>query len=423
MIIPALSPMLHCLLFFFLLLLPPLELASVSPKVVLGIDMLLKGTYGHLLKNKRVGILANHTSVNGQLENSVDLLIRYSKQERFTITAFFAPEHGLSGSSHASAFIEDGVAGANIPVYSLHGKTKRPTKEMLDRIDVLIFDIQDIGSRSYTYVNTLFFAMEEAAKWKKRVIVLDRPNPINGITVDGPMLHDPWRSIVGYINVPYCHGMTVGELARFFNEEYRIGCDLHVISMEGWDRRMTFADTGLTWLPTSPQIPEDSTPWFYPATGILGELQIVSIGVGYTLPFKIVGAPWIDGERFAKHLNDQKLPGVRFHPFHFQPFFGKFAKEECHGVLISITDHSQFLPVTTQYVLIGILKSLYPAKFQAALQALSHRKEMFCKVNGNEEIYRILKEEPYVAWRLRSFEQKERGIFLENRKKYLNPNY
>lgn len=404
---------------FVIFLSPQVLTAAKGSEVVVGIDILLSGEYSQHLKGKRIGIITNHTAINGNMESTIDLLKKHSKSIGFSISALFAPEHGITGSSHAEVQINDSVEKNGIPIFSLHGKTKRPTKEMLDHVDVLIYDIQDIGSRSYTYITTLFYAMEEAAKYGKQVIVLDRPNPLNGLTVDGPMMEERWRSIVGYINVPYCHGMTVGELARFFNAEYKIGCYLEVIPMKGWKREMTFQDTGLHWVPTSPQIPESSSVWFYPTTGILGELQIVSIGVGYTLPFKIVGAPWIDADHFSSALNAQKFPGVKFLPFHYQPFYGKFSKSECHGTLIEITDKEKYKPVSTQFLIIGVLKNLYSEKFEEAVKKMDNRKDMFCKVNGTEEIYRLMNEERHIIWKLKSVNQKERENFLALRKKYL----
>jgi len=184
----------------------------------------------------------------------------------------------------------------------------------------LLFDVQDIGTRSYTFISTLFYCMEEAAKASIPFIVLDRPNPMGGIVVDGPLLDEEWRSFLGYIKVPYCHGMTIAELALFFNEEYKVGCKLTVIPMRGWKRTMVFTQTGLPWMPTSPQIPEADTPFFYPATGLIGHCSIVNIGIGYTLPFKLVGAPWVEAEKFADALNQQKLPGVYFSLFITVPF-------------------------------------------------------------------------------------------------------
>lgn len=393
--------------------------ASVKP----GIEVLLSEANISLLKGKRIGLLTNHTAVNNQMVTSVNLLKAAAQANDFTITALFAPEHGITGASHADESVKDETDPDGIPIFSLHGTTQRPTLAMLKNVDVLIYDIQDIGARSYTYITTLFYSMEEAAKAKIPLIVVDRPNPINGITVDGPMLEDKWRSIVGYINVPYCYGMTIGELARYFNEEYHVGCKLKVIPMEGWKRKMSFADTGLPWVPTSPHIPESTTPLYYPMTGILGELQLVNIGVGYTLPFKLIGAPWIHAQKLAVQLNQQKLPGVLFQPFYYKPFYGKFTQQPCQGVIIHVTDPIKYKPVTTQYVIIALLKSLYPKQFQKALEASSHRKDMFCKVNGTEDIYTILHQKQYFAWEVRDFHRQEREPFLKKREKYLLAEY
>lgn len=393
--------------------------AEETPVVIVGIDVLLQGPSLERLINKRIGLITNHTAVNGEMLSTIDLLKAQAGKYRFSITAIFAPEHGLTGSGYASEKIDNGSTSDRTPIYSLYGKQQRPTPEMLKNVDLLIYDMQDIGSRSYTYVTTLFYAMEEAAKLRIPVMVLDRPNPINGLVVDGPMLEEKWRSIVGYINVPYCHGMTVGELATFFNNEYFIGCELEVIPMKNWQRKMTFAETGLLWVPTSPNIPEASTAMYYPMTGILGDLSIVSIGIGYTLPFKIVGAPWIDAIGFAKALNAQKFAGVHFRPFYFKPFYGKFAHQECQGVMIIVTDPLVYQPVTVQYLLIGILKSLYPHQFEVALKASVAKKEMFCKVNGNEEIYRLISKEKNIVWKLRAFQQEERKAFVKKRRYYL----
>jgi uncharacterized protein YbbC (DUF1343 family) len=406
----------------WLLLLSPLYGYAV-PKVIVGSDRLFTEEYASLLKGKRVGLITNHTAINRQLIPTHQLLKQHAAPQGYQVTALFAPEHGIDGAAYAFERIEDLHDLDGIPIYSLHGSTQRPTKEMLQKIDLLLYDIQDIGSRSYTYITTLFYAMEEAAKFDIPVIVLDRPNPINGIVVDGPMVEPKWRSLVGYINVPYCHGMTIGELAKFFNSEYAIHCKLTVIPMKGWKRRMSFSDTGLTWIPTSPHIPEPTTPFFYPITGLLGELQLVNIGVGYTLPFKLIGAPWIDAEPFARELNRHKLPGVTFLPFHFRPFFGRFKMEDCQGVQIIITDPLRYKPVSTQYLIIGILKNLYPEEFKKALVAAKKRKEMFCKVNGTEEIYRIIAEQEHIIWPLRAVHQKEKEAFLLQRKKYLQPEY
>jgi uncharacterized protein YbbC (DUF1343 family) len=387
-------------------------------KVQLGIDCLFQE--GHLgqLKGKKIGVITNHTGVNGELKSTAELIKMHATD--YTLRALFAPEHGIHGKAYAEENIEDVQDFHGIPVYSLYGKTRRPTDDMLKDIDVLIYDIQDIGCRSYTYATTLYYAMEEAAKRNITIIVCDRPNPINGIIVDGPLLNEEWRSFIGYINVPYCHGMTIGELAKFFNEEYKINCTLKVIPMKGWKRTMSFRETGLSWIPTSPNIPEPDTPLYYATTGILGELNLVNLGGGYSLPFKLIGAPWIDAPLFAQHLNAQKLPGVRFLPFHYRPFFGGHKGIDCQGVMIMITDNQTYRPMAVQYLLLGALKTLYPEKVMTHLASLEEfRKRLFSLANGTDQIFSILSNEKYIAWKLIEFQKEERQEFLEIRKKYL----
>lgn len=394
-----------------------------SASVQLGVDRLFTKEYDSILRGKRIGLVTNHTAVDRQFQSTSFLMKKYAKEKEFVLQALFAPEHGLTGNQYASENVKDAKDKDGIPIYSLHGETRRPTLAMLKNLDLIIYDIQDIGSRSYTYISTLFYVMEEAAKRHLPVLILDRPNPINGIIVDGPLLEEKWRSMVGYINIPYCHGMTVGELALYFNEEYKIGCELTVIPMKGWKREMSFQDTGLKWVPTSPHIPEANTAFYYPMTGLLGELQLVNIGIGYTLPFKVVGAPWLDGVLLAQRLNAQKFPGVYFYPFSYRPFFGRYAKEDCQGIFIMITNPRTYQPIATQYLIIGILKSLYPQKFQKALELSTEKQTMFHKLNGTAEVYRILKEEKYVTWKLRDLYQKDKNAFLIKRKKYLISDY
>jgi len=388
-----------------------------------GIDRLMEEEFLFLLKGKRIGLIANHTSINNSLQSTAEVLKSKAAANGYSLVALFAPEHGFTGAAYAYQSVDEAKDHDNVPIYSLYGKTERPTDQMLKNIDLLIFDIQDIGTRSYTYIATMFYAMEEAAKHNIAFMVLDRPNPINGLIVDGPLLEDNWRSSLGYVNVPYCHGMTVGELARFFNEQYDIQCQLEVIPMKGWQRWMTFTDTGLTWIPTSPYIPEPDTPFFYPTTGILGELRFINIGIGYTLPFKLVGAPWIDAKHFAEHLNAQKFPGVHFRPFYYTPVYGRFAKENCQGVFIVVTDEAKFKPVSTQYLLLGMLKSLYPEKFNEAIVAAKKRKETICKLNGTEQIYHLIVNEKYISWKLCEVHAKEREAFIKLRKRYLINDY
>ena len=394
------------------------SLQAQLPKVELGVDVFFKEQGIKELKGKRVGLVTNHTGVNSQLRSTISLFLDQSSGVK--LVALFAPEHGIHGGGYAWEHIDDNKTLRGIPIYSLHGATRRPTAHMLKGIDVLVYDIQDIGCRSYTYTTTLFYVMEEAAKYHIPVIVLDRPNPINGLIVDGPMLEEKWRSFIGYLNVPYCHGMTIGELAEFFNQHYGIGCQLKVISMKGWKRWMSYKDTGLYWVPTSPQIPEEDSPLFYATTGVLGELSIVNIGIGYTLPFKVVGAPWIEGQTFAARLNDQNLPGVRFFPFYYRPFYGLYKGEECQGVLILVTNSQTYRPFLVQHMLIGLLKNLYPKQIESRLAALEQaKKTLFCKANGNEELLNILFKEKYIAWKMILFQKKDRELFVKERHRYL----
>jgi uncharacterized protein YbbC (DUF1343 family) len=395
----------------------------LQASVQLGVESLFSPPYQSILSGKKIGLITNHTAIDSHGRSTIDLFKQNATTFGYSLQALFAPEHGLTGLQYANESVAHERDRDGVPIFSLHGSTRRPTTAMLADITLLVYDIQDLGSRSYTYSSTLFYIMEEAAKAHIPVLVLDRPNPLGGLLVDGPMLEKEWRSFVGYINVPYCHGLTIGELARYFNGEYQIGCALTIIPMQGWRRDMTFDETGLMWIPTSPHIPESCTAFYYPTTGFLGELQLVNIGVGYTLPFKLVGAPWIDATQFAKQLNAQHFPGVYFYPFHYRPFFGRFVGQACHGVLIAVTDPHAYLPVTTQYLLMGMLKNLYPSDFQKALESSRHCQEMFNKVNGTAEVYRMLKEEKYLIWKLRALHQKEREHYLLKRRAYLIADY
>ena len=385
---------------------------SASPTVSAGVDVFFDDGHFTHLKEKRIGLLTNHTGVDSKMCSTFQRF-----QKLTNLAALFSPEHGLKGQHYAWEPIGHGDE-LGIPVYSLHGDTRRPSSEMLKNIDVIIYDIQCTGVRAYTYPTTLFYMMEEAAKLGIEVVVLDRPNPINGVIIDGPMLEEKWRSYIGYINVPYCHGMTIGELAHFFNEEYQVGCKLKVIPMKGWDRTMSYRDTGLAWIPPSPNVPEPDTPLFCPSTGILGELGLLNIGIGYTLPFKVVGAPWIDAKSFAEKLNGQKLPGVHFQPYHFRPFWGLYKGLDCQGILIQITDTKIYKPLSVQFLLLGMLKSLYPDQFAIQFSNAS-KKDLFCKANGTEKVFETLLKEKYPAWKLIEIHKSEREAFLEKRKKYL----
>lgn len=387
--------------------------------VKLGVDVFFEKALFNKYKDKNIAILTNHTGVDSNLKPTINRFI----ENKLNIKAIFTPEHGLYGSAYAFEKVKNSNLSKDLPIYSLHGNTRRPTSQMLEGLDVIFFDIQEIGCRAYTYFTTLSYVMEEAAKKNIEVVVLDRPNPLGGDLVDGPMLEDEWRSYIGYINVPYCHGMTIGELALYFNDEYKIQCNLTVIPMEGWKRQFSYEDTELFWIPPSPYIPEPDTPFYSTATGILGELKILNIGIGYTMPFKIVGAPWIDANLFAEKLNSQKLPGVYFHPFYFKPFYGLYKGEECQGVKIIITDKKKYKPVSVQYLILGIIKSMYPKEFEKRLVKSKKCIDLFCKANGTEKIYQILLKEKYPAWKMIELQNSQNKFFTEKRKKYLIPSY
>ncbi len=390
----------------------------VFGSVKTGVDVFFAQEHYHALAGQRVGLITNHTGFNSRLESTIDLFKKHEGEYQFV--ALFAPEHGIRGICYAEEHIEHAKDCDGIPIHSLHGATRRPTEEMLRNIDVLVFDIQDIGTRTYTFASTLLCAMEEAAKYGIRVVVLDRPNPINGVIVDGPMMDPQWRSFIGYLDVPLCHGFTMGELARYFNGEYQIGCDLHVVKMENWQREMSFEETGLPWTPTSPHIPNSRTALFYPTTNMIGEiLKDVSVGVGYTLPFEVIGAPWIDAEKFAAALNEQDFAGVRFQPFYFRPFFGRHKARNCAGVRIVVTDVRTYRPVATQFLILGVIKSLYPAQFEKRLDSSKEKRLLVCKVSGSSEVDRIVQEEKYLTWQLIAVDKGKRDTFLKTRDKYL----
>jgi uncharacterized protein YbbC (DUF1343 family) len=260
-------------------------------------------------------------------------------------------------------------------------------------------------------------SMKEAAKHRIPFIVLDRPNPLGGELVDGPVLDMNFESFIGAGPVAYVHGMTVGELALFFNGELEMGCELTVVPMEGWKRSMRWQDTGLEWMPTSPHIPEPDTPLFYAATSMLGELPLVSVGVGYTLPFKVVGAPWIDAGKIAGRLNAKKLPGVHFQPFHFTPFYRHYKDEFCGGFRILVSDKKGFRPVSTGYHIIETLIDMYPEEFDTGKLSRYH-ESMFNQANGTDRILDMFRGKLPAADIIESCEG-EIAAFKEKREKYL----
>ena len=392
----------------------PAGLMNQAPTPVkLGIEVLIEKN-PDLLKGKRGGLITNRTGVDSQLRSSIDLI---RSLPDVNLTALYAPEHGVRGGLRD--FIHHSVdEKTGIPVFSLYGATRKPTGEMLKDVDVLVFDLQDIGSRSYTYISTLKLCMQESAKYRIPFIVLDRPNPVNGTLVDGPVLDPKFESFIGPGPIAYLHGMTIGEIAQYFNEEFQIHCDLEVIPMEGWQRRMTWRDTGLVWTPPSPNIPEADSAWFYPITGILGELSLVNEGVGYTLPFKVVGAPWIDAEEISGLLNRRNIPGVYFQPFNFTPLSHIHKDKFCGGFKIIITDENPLRPVVVGYHIMDVLLRKYPKQFNFSLPVSKKRLRTFDNANGTDTIRLRLEDGVPVEEIVKDYQP---GLeeFLKKRERYL----
>ncbi len=389
-----------------------------AAQVKSGIEVLAASDFS-MLNGKRVGLVTNPTGITSAYESTVDVLARSSKVK---LVALFGPEHGVRGDVTAGGKVDtftDSVTG--LPVYSLYGKTRKPTPDMLKGIDVMIYDIQDIGSRSYTYINTLAYVMEAAAEQNIEVVVLDRPNPLNGARVEGNILDLKFRSFVGQYPIPYVYGMTCGEFAQMLNGEgwlaNGVQCKLTVVKMEQWKRWMHWDNTKLPWVPTSPHVPNMESALYYSAIGMLGELETMNIGVGYTMPFQLVGQEWINGRQLADALNAKKLPGVRFRPISYKPYYGKQIGKQLSGVQIHITDRSAMNLTNLQLHVIETLIALYPEKNPFTL-ADSSRNAMFDKVAGTDLVRKQLSvgvpaETIIASW------TKEIAAFMSIRKKYL----
>ena len=332
--------------------------ADKTPRVLNGIDV-LRGQNFAPLSGKRVGLVTNQTGVSADGTTTIDLLFR---SDACKLVALFSPEHGIRGNVDDTVDSSVDVA-TGLPIYSLYGKTRRPTAEMLGKIDVLVFDIQDIGARFYTYGTTMAYCMEAAAKANMPFYVLDRPNPIGGVRVEGPMLDADKTSFEGYIPMPVRHGMTMGELARYFNRENRIGAQLHVVEMKGWRRSYYFWDTGQVWINPSPNMRTMAAAILYPGVSLLDRTN-VSVGRGTGRPFEMVGAPWIDPRLLAAELQVAGTPGIRCVPVFFTPNSDSNQGKQCGGVNLQITDLAELNSVQVGLTLISVLHKLYPKQFE-----------------------------------------------------------
>jgi uncharacterized protein YbbC (DUF1343 family) len=356
------------------------------------------------LRGRRVGLITNHTGVDSQGRSTVELLAHASGVQ---LVALFSPEHGIAG--HAGDSVASSKdASTGLPIYSLYGEHNRPTDEMLQGIDALVFDVQDAGVRFYTYTTTMGYCMEEAAKKGIKFYVLDRPNPITGDIVEGPMLDADRTSFVAYFPVPARYGMTIGELAQFYNVENHINVELHVIPMKGWHRNYFFESTGLRWIPPSPNLRTLKGSILYPGLEILQNAG-VSVGRGTEAPFEEFGAPWINGEEVSMELNARNLPGLRFTNHPFIPVSGLYAGERCGGVGIKVMDRASVRSMLMGLEIVSILQKRHPTNFETAKTAL---------LLGNQETVRQLQagipsREIIAGW------AKDLAAYEQTRRKYL----
>jgi uncharacterized protein YbbC (DUF1343 family) len=387
------------------------------PKVQTGIEVLRQRGF-HILKGKRVGLITNPTAVDASLRSTVDIL---AGAPGVKLVALFGPEHGVRGEFAAGDIVgttTDPKTG--VPAYSLYGRNRKPTADMLRDIDLLIYDIQDIGCRSYTYISTMGLAMEAAAEAGIPFVVLDRPNPLGGLRVEGNLAEKGFFSFIGQFPIPYVYGLTCGELAKLLNGEKMLSggvqCSLVVVPMKGWRRTMTFQQTGLPWVPTSPHVPMETSPAFYVATGVLGELGVISEGVGYTIPFRVLAAPWINPYAMADAMNALKLPGTLFRPIIFKPFFGRMKDSTLYGVQIHLTDEKAAELMPIQFHFLEVHNRLYPDRNPFTL-AGSSRLGAFDRAVGTDRIRTLFGDSMRYS-DVQEYLSKDVKKFRETSKKY-----
>lgn len=371
---------------FILFITLTLTACGQSAQVITGIENLKESNF-KILEGKKVGLITNPTGVDFKLKSTIDILY---EAKNVNLVALFGPEHGVRGDYAAGDKIETYIdSQTNLPVYSLYGNTRKPTTEMLKGIDVLVYDIQDIGCRSYTYISTMGLAMESAAENNIEFVVLDRPNPLGGLKVEGNLVEDGYYSFVSQFKIPYVYGLTCGELAKMLNEERMLNggkkCRLIVVPMKNWKREMLFKETGLEWVLTSPHVPHEYSPQYYVSTGVMGELGIVSEGIGYTLPFQVFAAEWINANVLAEKMNSLNLDGVIFRPITIKPYYGGDVNKELHGVQIHILNSNKVNLMSLQFLFMQINNELYPDHnpFKMAERAALN---MFDKVTGTSKI-------------------------------------
>ncbi|MDP3431532.1 MAG: DUF1343 domain-containing protein [Bacteroidota bacterium] len=389
--------------------------AFAASKVKTGIEVLRDNNF-KILQGKRVGLITNPTGVDSQLKSTVDIL---NEAPGVKLVALYGPEHGVRGDVYAGDKVETTIdKQTGIPVYSLYGKTRKANAEMLKGVDVLVYDIQDIGCRSYTYISTMGLAMEAAAENNIEMVVLDRPNPVGGLKVEGNLAEDKFISFVSQFKIPYLYGLTCGELAKLLNGEKMLGtqCKLTVVPMKGWKRKMTFDQTGLPWVLTSPHVPHATSSFYYAASGILGEFSFMSIGVGYTLPFQLFAKDSIDASALTKRLNDLRLPGVLFRPIYLKPFYAVGQGKNYSGVQFYLTDYKKVRLTEIQFYVMQEMAALYPDK-KCFGPDTEKRYDMFDKVCGSDQI-RLLMAKNMKVEDMLPYWRKDEVAFQQLSKKY-----
>lgn len=346
-------------------------------KIVLGIENI--ENYLYLFKNRRVGLITNPTGITSDFVSSIDVLSKHT-----SLVALFSPEHGVRANLQAGVYAPNYVDDeTGIMVYSLYGKNKKPSFELMDKIDVLCIDIQDAGSRYYTFIYTMAYAMMACAEYSKEFVVFDRPNPLGGVVEGNHLNIDKYRSFVGYYDIPQRYGLTIGECANLFNQEFNINCALHIIPMLNYKKDYDYYDTNLPWVVPTPNLPTIDSVYCYNATCIF-EGTNVSEGRGTTTPFQLFGAPYINPFSLARDLNSYNLPGVVFRPQYFTPTFSKYQNELCGGIFLHITDKLTFKPVKTSFTLLHHIRNMYSNDFKINKPFVENKPSMFCYEAGDD---------------------------------------
>ena len=406
----------RCILAGFFLLLG----GVLHAQVYTGIDML--ECYGfEELRGKRVGLVTNPSGVDRNLRSTIDVL---NEAPEVNLVALFGPEHGVRGDVYAGGHVASGKdPTTGLPVYSLYGDTRQPTPQMLKGIDVMVYDIQDVGTRSYTFISTLGLVMRACAMQDIEVVVLDRPNPLGGLKVEGPLVEPDFHSFVSEFRIPYVYGLTVGELAGLINEEglncgqtgkeAPLKCRLTVIPMRGWERSMLYRDTGLPWILPSPNIPSETSAIGYPSAGIAGEFGYLNIGVGYTIPFQTFAAPWIDADALKAKLDSYGIPGTAFRTIHYKPISGSNPVLQ-HGVQFFYTDYERATITLTQFYVMQAIQELYPERNPYKTLKKTRMLDIVCGTDYARVTFgKRLKVEDIASWWM-----KDAAAFKELSEKY-----